>query len=457
MRDIDLAYGKEAVQHMEANKSPGFKSFLLILFGQLISLTGSGLTGFAIGVWVFLETGSTTLFALIQLFTTLPNIFIGPIAGALVDRWDRRKAMLFSDGGAAFCTLIIFVLLSMEKLEIWHIYLLLTISSSFATFQWPAYSASMTLLVPKKQLGRANGIVQVAEGVAQILAPVTAGVLVGIILLQGVIMIDLATFLFALVTLLIVRIPKPEKTVEGQKGKGSLLKEAFYGWSYIRTRAGLFGLLLFFAGINFLTSIATVLFTPLVLSFSTPAILGLLTSAAGLGFLAGSLLMSAWGGSKRKMAGIYLTEVIIVISLFILGFTTNLYVLGFGAFLAFCSMPVLGSSSQVIWQRKTAPDVQGRVFSFRRVIAYSSIPLAYLAAGPLADKVFNPLLVEGGKLAGSVGKVIGIGPGRGIGLIYILLGVLTLVATAIAFSYSHLRNVEDELPDMIPEKTLESA
>jgi MFS family permease len=345
----------------------------------------------------------------------------------------------------------------MGKLEIWHIYLLLAISSSFATFQWPAYSAAMTLLVPKKQLGRANGMVQMAEGVAQILAPAMAGLLVGIILLQGVIMIDLATFIFALFTLLIVRIPKPEKTVEGQAGKGSLLNEALYGWSYIRTRKGLFALLLFFAGVNFIISIAQVLFTPLVLSFSTPIILGLLTSTAGLGFLAGSVLMSVWGGPKRKMTGIYLTEVIIAVALLILGFTTNLYVLGFGGFLAFSSLTVLLASAQVIWQRKTAPDVQGRVFSFRRVISYSTIPLAYLAAGPLADKVFNPLLVEGGKLSGSVGKVIGVGPGRGIGLIYILLGVLLLVATVVAFFYSHMRNVEDELPDMIPEEKPKTA
>jgi MFS family permease len=436
---------------METERAPGFRTFLIIWFGQLISLTGSGLTGFAIGVWVFLETGSTTLFALIQLFTTLPNILIGPISGALVDRWDRRKAMLLSDSGSAACTLIIFILLTMGKLELWHIYILLTISSSFATFQWPAYSAAMTLLVPKKQLGRANGLVQMAEGVAQILAPVTAGVLIGIILLQGVIIIDLVSFLFAFVTLMIVRIPKPEATIEGQAGKGSILKEAFYGWKYIRTRAGLFALLVFFAAMNFFTSIATVLFTPLVLSLSTPAILGLLTSTAGLGYLAGSLLMSVWGGPKRKMLGIYIPELIVATSLFMLGVTTNLFVLGVGAFLAFCSMPVLNACSQVIWQRKTAPDIQGRVFSFRRVIAYSSIPLAYLAAGPLADNVFNPTLVEGGKLAGSVGRVIGVGPGRGIGLIYILLGLLILIATAVAFSYTHLRNVEDELPDMIPE------
>jgi hypothetical protein len=157
------------------------------------------------------------------------------------------------------------------------------------------------------------------------------------------------------------------------------------------------------------------------------------------------------------MLGIYIPHVIVAISLFILGFTSNLVILGIGAFLAFCSMPISGSCSQVIWQRKTAPDIQGRVFSFRKVIAWSSIPLAYLAAGPLADKVFNPLLVEGGKLEGSIGKLIGVGPGRGIGLIYLLLGVLILIATAIAYSYSHLRNVEDELPDMIPETASEAA
>lgn len=441
---------------MEANRKPGFRTFLLIWFGQLISLTGSGLTGFAIGVWVFLETGSTTLFALIQLFTTLPNILLGPISGALVDRWDRRKAMLFSDSGAAVCTLLILILLSLEKLEIWHIYVLMAISASFATLQWPAYSAAVTLLVPKAQLGRANGMVQMAEGVAQILAPMTAGALIGIILLQGVIMIDLATFVFALVSLLIVKIPKPEATQEGQAGKGSLLREAFFGWKYIRTRAGLFALLIFFAAMNFFTSIATVLFTPLVLSISTPVILGLLTSAAGLGFLAGSLVMSVWGGPKRKVQGIYIPHVIVAISLFVLGFTTNLVVLGVGAFLAFCSMPISHSCTQVIWQRKTAPDIQGRVFSFRRVIAFSSIPLAYLVVGPLADKVFNPLLVEGGKLSGSLGRIMGVGPGRGIGLIYLVLGVLILIATLIAYSYTHLRNVEDELPDMISETAAEA-
>jgi MFS family permease len=390
------------------------------------------------------------------MFTTLPSIVIGPFAGALVDRWDRRKAMLLSDAGSAICTLIIFLLLSIEKLDIWHIYLLLSISASFAAFQWPAYSAAIAQLVPKKKLSQANGLVQVAEAVSQILAPVTAGVLVGIILLQGVIIIDLVTFLIAVITLMIVRIPKPEKSIDGQAVKGSLFKEAFYGWTYIRKRPGLFALLIFFAGMNFITGLATVLFTPLILSFSTPAILGILTSAAGLGLLGGSLLMSIWAGPKKKILGIFINDIFLLSAFFILGFTTNLYILGLGVVLAFISLPILQTCSQVIWQQKTAPDIQGRVFSFRRVIAFSTIPLAYLVAGPLADKVFNPLLVENGRLAGSVGKLIGVGPGRGIGFMYILMGVLVLLVTLAGYAYPPLRNVERELPDMIPEVTPEA-
>jgi hypothetical protein len=219
-------------------------------------------------------------------------------------------------------------------------------------------------------------------------------------------------------------------------------------------RKGLLAILMFFAADNFLSSIAGVLFAPLILSFSTTPVLGILTSVAGLGYLSGSILMSVWGGPKRKMTGIYVAKLVQVISLFIVGSTTNVFILGVGEFLAFFASPVLRSCNQVIWQRKTAPDIQGRVFSYRRVLSFSSIPLSYLIAGPLADKVFNPLLVEGGRLAGSVGKVIGTGPGRGIGLILILLGVLVLIATIIAFSYSHLRNVEDELPDMISDKAV---
>jgi len=283
----------------------GYRTFLIIWFGQLISLTGSGLTGFALGVWVFQKSGSATQFALISLFTALPGIVFSPIAGALVDRWDRRWAMILSDTGAGISTFIVALLFMANWLEVWHIYLLMAISSTFSAFQWPAYSAATTMLVPQEKLGKASGMVQMGQAVAQILSPVLAGALMGVVHITGVILIDFATFLFAVSTLLFVQIPAPRVTEEGEEGKGSLWKEAAFGWKYITKRHGLLALLLMFAVTNLVTGIVGVLFTPLVLSFTTPAMLGIILSIGGTGFLAGSLTMSVWGGPKTRVNGIY--------------------------------------------------------------------------------------------------------------------------------------------------------
>lgn len=430
----------------------GFRTFLLIWFGQLISLTGSGLTGFALGVWVYQSTRSVTQFALISLFTRLPGIAFSPIAGALVDRWDRRRAMILSDAGAGLCTLSIALLLLAGRLEVWHIYIAMAISSTFSAFQWPAYSAATTLLVPKEHLGRASGMVQISEAVAQIGSPVLAGVLMGVIRLQGVILIDFATFLFAVCTLLLARVPRPETTTEGKAEQGSLLREAAYGWTYIRARPGLFGLLLFFAASNFATGIVQVSFTPLVLSFTTAAVLGRLLSIGGLGFLAGSVTMSVWGGPRRRVFGILGSNLLMGAVLFAAGFPPRVWILGAAAFLFFFSLPITNGCSQAIWQSKTALDVQGRVFAVRRMIAWASLPLAYLVAGLLADQVSEPLLAEGGLLASSVGQIIGVGVGRGIALLFIILGFMILLATLVAYLHPRIRRVEAELPDFIADK-----
>ena len=439
---------------MTAPSAPprGFRTFLVIWLGQLLSLVGSGLTGFALGVWVFRTTGSVTKFALIALATALPGIIFSPIAGALVDRWDRRKAMILSDIGAGVCTLSMALLLMADRLEVWHIYIAMGISSTFSAFQWPAYSAATTLLVPKEHLGRASGMVQIGEAAAQIISPVLAGVLLGTIGLQGVMLIDVATLGFALATLLVVRIPRPVVTAEGEAGKGSLLREAAYGWTYIRVRPGLLGLLLFFATVNFAMSVVQVLFTPLVLSFTTEAVLGLILSIAGLGFLLGSLTMSAWGGPKRRIYGILGANLLVGSALYLAGFPPRAWILATAAFVCFTAMPITNGCSQAIWQVKTAPDVQGRVFATRRMIAWASLPVAYLAAGPLADHVFEPLMAEGGPLAGSVGKVIGVGAGRGIALLFIVLGVFMMLAVGVAYSYPRLRRVELELPDGVADE-----
>jgi DHA3 family macrolide efflux protein-like MFS transporter len=432
--------------------SRGMRVFLIIWLGQLVSLVGSGLTSFALGLWVYRHTGSVTQFALIGLFTALPNIALSPLAGALVDRWDRRWAMILSDAGAGLCTLMMAFLFLTNRIEVWQIYLAAGASAALSTFQWPAYSAATTLLVPKKHFGRANGMVQLGRAAAEVLAPALAGVLVLAIQVQGVLLIDFATFFFAVTTLLFVRFPRPETTAAAQARRSSLWHEAAYGWRFIAARRGLLGLLFLFAVVNFLWGMVGALIAPMVLGFASANVLGIIISVAGGGMVVGSLAMSAWGGPQRRMDGILRFELLSGLCFLLIGLRPSAWLVAAGAFVAHLTIAVVYGSNQAIWQSKVPPDVQGRVFATQQMIARSSAPLAYLVAGPLADRVFEPLLALDGPLAASIGPIIGVGPGRGMGLLFIVMGILKVVATLGGYLYPRLRLVEDELPDAIADE-----
>ena len=272
----------------------GIWIFSIIWLGQLVSILGSSITGFALSIWVYQRTGSATQFGLIAFCGVLPSILFSPLAGALVDRWNHRWTMILSDFGAGLITLAIFLLLVTGRFEVWHIYVLSALSSTFSAFQWPAYTAAITLLVPKQHLGRAGGMVQMEQGIVQLVAPMLAGLLLEIIQLQGILLLDMAACLFALVTLLSVHFPRASATPAGKPDKGSLLHEIAYGWTYLTSRPRLLGLLMFFTVSNFLSGIVGVLFGPLVLSFASPSAYGTLLSIAGIGILIGSLVMSVW-------------------------------------------------------------------------------------------------------------------------------------------------------------------
>lgn len=423
--------------------------FMIVWFGQVVSFIGSGLTSFALGVQVYQTTGSITRFALISLFTVLPGVILGPLAGALTDRWDRRKAMILSDIGGGVSTLAIVLLVVGNRLELWHIYLAVFMSGIFDALRMPALSAATTQLVPKEQFGRANGLLQIVQVGQFLISPVLAGALVGTIGLQSVILIDLMTFLFAIFTLLMIRIPRPETTVEGQAGKGSLMREAVYGWTYITARTGLFALMVLFAISNFTTEMSLVLFTPLFLSFASPAALGTALSLAGVGYLAGSILMSVWGGGKRRINTVIGSMLVLGLFMAFIGLRASIPIITICIFMTAFSSPIIVSASQTIWQSKVAPDVQGRVFAIRRTIVLVTPLIAYLLAGPLADRVFEPLLAVNGPLSESLGMIIGVGQGRGIALLLISMGLLLVLATAIIYLHPRLRLVEVELPDAV--------
>ncbi|GAB4569130.1 MAG: MFS transporter [Anaerolineales bacterium] len=439
---------------LEANQietPKDMKTFLIIWVGQLISMLGSGLTQFALGVWIYDQTKQATPFAITVLLGTIPRTLLLPVAGSIADRFNRRFIMIAADTLNAVLTLFIFILLGAGNLQLWHIYIISILSSILSAFQEPAYTASMTMIVPKEKLGSANGMVQMGQAITSVLTPVMAGALFVFIGFNGIIMIDFVTFFFAVGALLLVRIPQPERAAEHKDH--NVWQDMAFGWNYLTARKGLFGLLLYYAMVNFLLNWSAVLLIPMVLSRFTADVLGIIQTIMGVGMLAGSILMSAWGGAKKRIPAAIGFIVLGVTGFLIAGLQPSPWFIGAGIFLLMFSIPLASGNSQVVFQTKVARDVQGRVFSVRSAISQSMMPLAFLTAGPLADRFFEPLLQDGGALANTfVGQILGTGAGRGIGLMFILSGLTAIIVSILVYANPRIRNVEAELPDALPDE-----
>ncbi len=442
----------------------GMGFFTLIWFGQLVSILGSGLSGFAVGISVFQETGLVTRYALIGLAMSLPVILLSPLAGVLADRFDRRLILVFSIFGSAAGTLILYWLVARGLLTSWHLYPILALKAAAGAFVWPTFSAATTLIVGREHLGRASGMNQMGAAVSQIFAPLLGGLLVGPIGVGGVILIDIATFFVSAFILLTIRFPQPRPdaapadpapadpvpTDAAPTDRAPADRGFRVGWNFVRERPGLLCLLLLFAALNLCTGMVEVLIAPLVLSFASARTLGVVLSIAAAGGLVGGILMSVWGGPRPRQRVVAILTIALVegVLMMIGGLRPNATLITAAAFFFMLGFPVTAGSIQAIWQTKTPPEIQGRVFAIRRMIAGSAFPMAFALAGPLADRVFEPLLAAGGPLSvGVVGRVLGVGPGRGVALLLVVSGVLVMAIVGLGFRLSVLRRLEVDVPD----------
>lgn len=378
----------------------GGAAFGVVWAGQVASLFGSNLAGFVLGVWVYQQTKSVTAFSLISLFTVLPEIALLPVAGTIVDKFDRRRVMLIGVLGSGLCGVVLAALAVMGQLQLWHIYLMLMISSAFESVQFPALSASITLLVSRDNLSRANGMVSLGTSIAMVAAPVLAGVFFQALGLTKVLLINVAAYALAVLTLCVVRIAQPDQSARTRNAAHSFWREAAQVWRYVTGQRELLALLILFAITNFSTGILQVLLPPFILSFTTPEALGTIMSAGGVGVVAGSVLFSIWRGPQQKMRAIFIVSFVRGVVLFLAVLQPSAVLVGTAAFIFLFCDPVIFTCSQTIWQTKVPAEVQGRAFAIRRLVAWSTLPLAYVVAGPLADRVFEPWM--GG--AGSTGR-----------------------------------------------------
>jgi Major Facilitator Superfamily len=328
----------------------------------------------------------------------------------------------------------------------------LAVGGIFGVFRQLAFSTTIPMLVPKQHFGRVSGLMQVGFPAVRIICPVAAGLLLAILPIYRVILIDFFSFFAPIITMLLVRIPIMEKSVEGHAGRGSFWQGLSAGWTFITKRRGVLVLLLFFVIINFTMGLAHALYQPLLLSFASVKMVGLMSTISGCGLLTGSIVMILWGGPKRRMRGIFGFGLLYGLGLITAGLRESVPLIGVAFFVTVFGVPIISGSMQAMWLRKTPPDLQGRVFAVWTMILRASLPLAYLAAGPLADRVFKPLLAVGGPLSGSIGAFIGVGPGRGIGLLYIAIGVGVVLTTTLSYLHPRFRLIEDELPDAVADE-----
>jgi MFS family permease len=434
---------------MRRSQLTGMRAFSLVWFGQVISLTGSSMTLFGLTIWAFQLTGQATALALVAFFGFAPAVLVSPIAGVLVDRWNRKLVMMLSDLGAGAATIVVFILYATGNLQLWHLYAAAAFSGVFQSFQFPAYSAAISMMLPRSQYARAQGMITLADSGSGILAPILAGALLGVIGLAGIMIIDIVTFTFAIGALLLVHVPQPARTEEGRQGQGSILHEAAYGFQYIWARPSLLGLLMTFLFINLSGSVAFPLVAPMVLARtgSNELVLGGVQSAGALGGVLGGVLLTAWGGPKRRVHGVLLGMAVTGALTCVLGLGLTPVVWGAALLVSSVSIVITNASSQAIWQSKVVPDVQGRVFATRRLLAQILGPLGLLAAGPLADRVFEPAMIPGGSLTGLFGAIVEPGPGAGMGILIALMGVVGVIVALSAYLFPAIRQAETLLPD----------
>ena len=429
---------------VEQNKA-GVRTFLTVWLGQLVSIIGSGMTDFALGLYVYQRTQSVTQFALILLCRVLPVILLSPLAGALVDRWSKRTVMLCSDMVAALFTSALAALFISNQLQIWHIYLGVMAVSAAGVFQVPAYLTATTALIPGKHLSRASGMVQVAQACAEIVSPLLAGVLMVAIQVQGVLLIDAASFGFPVLTLLIVRFPSTVEPARAEHSAAPLKGQISEGLNYIRRRRALITLLAFFAVVSLEGGMISALIQPLALAFTSPAGLGVILTAGGSGLMLGGIILSAWGGPAKRINGVLGFLSLFGVGIILIGLRPSALLAGIGAFCAHFCIPFVNGCNQAIWQGSVPLALQGRVFAVRQMAMRGAQLLALVAVGPLADHVAGPLMDAGGLLAGSVGQVIGVGAGRGSALIFVLMGILAMLTAGAGWLSPRLRRVEAEL------------
>jgi len=421
------------------------KNFLIIWFGELISNIGTGMTIFALGVYIFNMTGSATAVSLFTLLAYLPTILLNPIGGVIADRFDRRLMMVCGDLFSAFGLIFIVICMELGKIALWQIYVGITISAIFISLLGPAYKATITDLLTEEEFAKASGLIQIPSSAKYLLSPVIAGFLLAYKGVGLILIIDISTIFFTVFTIIFVRNGlKKEKYSKDNKGSLDLLEELKEGWFAISNDKGVLILIGLMALVCFCVGFLQTLMSPLILSFTDAKTLGIIQSVSAIGILIGSVIIGIFSIKKDYVDVLSWSLLIIGIFMAGIGLTINIYIIIAVGLVFFGALPFANASADTLVRLNIPNEVQGRVWGLVSILSQIGYVVAYAISGVLADYVFGPMFMEGGLLADSIGQIIGVGEGRGIGFMLIISGGFIVVVAFIIKELNILKELQNK-------------
>lgn len=434
---------------MTMQRPSGFAAFTTLWFGQFLSVIGTRMTNFALSIYVWDATGNATDFTFMLFFAFAATMIFSPIAGAVIDRWNRRLTLLLSDLGCAAATAVLLVVFTTGSVSMWQLYLINFVTGAFVAFQVPVFQATITLMMERAKYTRANAMMFLVRSTPELFAPLIAALLLAATNIKAVLLIDSLSYVFAIAAILLVAIPAAPKQPDGPQ-RARFWQDCLFGFRYILRNQSLRNLQLFLVAINVLASIGFILLRPMVLvrTGNSTTALSLVLATGAIGGVAGALMLGLLKSPRDKMIRIlWATVVFSVIGRILYGVSDMMIFLAVALVVVHLCIPIVDGYTNTIWQEKVEPHVQGRVFAARQFTEELTVPLAALIAGPVVDNLLTPWMQPGHSGATLFGDLVGTGQAGGLGLTFVLIGVLGTVLAAAGFLLPSMRRIETILPD----------
>jgi len=406
------------------NRIHELKDFYIFWSTQELSQLGSAMTNFALTLWLYQETGSALQTALLSICSYAPYVILSIFAGALSDKWDKKRTMLVCDTFAACCTVLVFILLRTGLLRAWHMYLLNAVNGLMNTVQRPASDVAVTLITPRKYYQKTSALRSFSGSLITILHPVLATFFYALGGMNAVIIVDLSTFFAAFsVLLLFVRIPPLKASASGEKE--TLFASVNAGLKCLNENRMVLMLIFFLAGVNLVASAFNAVLPAFVLPRENggDVVLGIVTSVAGLAMLAGSLIASVLPPPEDRIRLIVITMLFsLTTDNFLMSLTRTPITWCIAQILGYLPVPLMNTSLDVIVRTTIPTEMQGRVYSCRNTLQFFTIPIGYFLGGWMVDAVCEPLM-ERVPSESILVTMFGMGRGSGAGMMIFILGL----------------------------------